>query len=89
MSGQDTRRGTFTQRHSVIIDRRTGNEFTPLSLLAINEDGTPTGNKFMVYDSPLSGSPRSDSEYGYSVGNPRQWCCGGLCSATSSTAHSR
>ena len=28
--GQDTRRGTFTQRHSVIIDRKTGAEFTPL-----------------------------------------------------------
>ena len=70
MSGQDTRRGTFTQRHSVIIDRRTGNEFTPLSLLAINEDGTPTGGKFMVYDSPLSEFAAVGFEYGYSVGNP-------------------
>ena len=34
LSGQDTRRGTFTQRHSVIIDRKTGEEFTPLQLLA-------------------------------------------------------
>ena len=39
LSGQDTRRGTFTQRHSVIIDRKTGAEFTPLQLLATNSDG--------------------------------------------------
>ncbi len=70
MSGQDTRRGTFTQRHSVIIDRRTGDEFTPLSLLATTEDGTPTGGKFMVYDSPLSEFAAVGFEYGYSVGNP-------------------
>ncbi len=40
-SGQDTRRGTFTQRHAVIIDRKTGAEFTPLDLLTVNPDGTP------------------------------------------------
>ena len=40
LSGQDTRRGTFTQRHSVIIDRKTGAEFTPLQLLATNSDGS-------------------------------------------------
>ena len=36
LTGQDTRRGTFTQRHSVIIDRKTGEEYTPLQLLATN-----------------------------------------------------
>ncbi|HEX5142344.1 MAG TPA: multifunctional oxoglutarate decarboxylase/oxoglutarate dehydrogenase thiamine pyrophosphate-binding subunit/dihydrolipoyllysine-residue succinyltransferase subunit [Mycobacterium sp.] len=70
LSGQDTRRGTFTQRHSVIIDRKTGAEFTPLHLLAAAEDGTPTGGKFMVYDSPLSEFAAVGFEYGYSVGNP-------------------
>ncbi|MBV8928002.1 MAG: multifunctional oxoglutarate decarboxylase/oxoglutarate dehydrogenase thiamine pyrophosphate-binding subunit/dihydrolipoyllysine-residue succinyltransferase subunit, partial [Mycobacteriaceae bacterium] len=70
LSGQDTRRGTFTQRHSVIIDRKTGIEFTPLQLLAVGEDGTPTGGKFMVYDSPLSEYAAVGFEYGYSVGNP-------------------
>ena len=69
-SGQDTRRGTFTQRHSVIIDRKTGAEFTPLQLLATNSDGTPTGGKFMVYDSALSEYAAVGFEYGYSVGNP-------------------
>ena len=70
LSGQDTRRGTFTQRHSVIVDRKTGAEFTPLQLLATNPDGTPTGGKFMVYDSPLSEYAAVGFEYGYSVGNP-------------------
>jgi multifunctional 2-oxoglutarate metabolism enzyme len=69
-SGQDTRRGTFTQRHSVIIDRKTGAEFTPLQLLTTNSDGTPTGGKFMVYDSALSEFAAVGFEYGYSVGNP-------------------
>ncbi|QEM47709.1 multifunctional oxoglutarate decarboxylase/oxoglutarate dehydrogenase thiamine pyrophosphate-binding subunit/dihydrolipoyllysine-residue succinyltransferase subunit [Mycolicibacterium grossiae] len=70
LSGQDTRRGTFTQRHSVIIDRKTGAEFTPLQLLATNTDGTPSGGKFMVYDSALSEYAAVGFEYGYSVGNP-------------------
>lgn len=70
LSGQDTRRGTFTQRHSVIIDRKTGQEFTPLQLLTLKEDGTPTGGKFMVYDSALSEYAAVGFEYGYSVGNP-------------------
>lgn len=69
-SGQDTRRGTFSQRHSVIIDRSNGAEFTPLQLLAVNKDGTPTGGKFLVYDSPLSEYAAVGFEYGYTVGNP-------------------
>jgi 2-oxoglutarate decarboxylase len=69
LSGQDTRRGTFTQRHSVIIDRKTGAEFTPLQLLTLKEDGTPTGGRFMVYDSALSEYAAVGFEYGYSVGN--------------------
>ena len=70
LSGQDTRRGTFTQRHSVLVDRKTGAQFTPLQLLATNPDGTPTGGKVMVYDSPLSEYAAVGFEYGYSVGNP-------------------
>jgi 2-oxoglutarate decarboxylase len=70
LSGQDTRRGTFTQRHAVIVDRKTGAEFTPLQLLTTNADGTPTGGKFMVYDSALSEFAAVGFEYGYSVGNP-------------------
>jgi 2-oxoglutarate decarboxylase len=70
LSGQDTRRGTFSQRHSVIIDRHTGEEFTPLRLLMSDRDGNPTGGKFMVYDSPLSEYAAVGFEYGYTVGNP-------------------
>jgi 2-oxoglutarate decarboxylase len=70
LSGQDTRRGTFSQRHSVIIDRQTGNEFTPLQLLTIDKDGNPTGGKFLVFDSPLSEYAAVGFEYGYTVGNP-------------------
>jgi 2-oxoglutarate decarboxylase len=70
LSGQDTRRGTFSQRHSVIIDRHTGEEFTPLRLLMTDRDGAPTGGKFMVYDSPLSEYAAVGFEYGYTVGNP-------------------
>jgi len=69
-TGQDTRRGTFTQRHAVIIDPSSGAEFTPLDLLTVNPDGTPTGGRFLVYDSPLSEYAAVGFEYGYSVGNP-------------------
>ncbi|WP_369751475.1 multifunctional oxoglutarate decarboxylase/oxoglutarate dehydrogenase thiamine pyrophosphate-binding subunit/dihydrolipoyllysine-residue succinyltransferase subunit [Mycobacterium sp. 155] len=70
LSGQDTQRGTFTQRHAVIVDRKTGEEFTPLQLLATNTDGTPTGGKLLVYNSALSEYAAVGFEYGYSVGNP-------------------
>ncbi len=70
LTGQDSRRGTFSQRHSVIIDRKTGKEFTPLQVLAVGEDGQPTGGRFMVYDSPLSEYAAVGFEYGYSLGNP-------------------
>ncbi len=70
LTGQDVRRGTFTQRHAVIIDRKTGAEFTPLDLLTADTDGNPTGGRFMVYDSALSEFAAVGFEYGYSVGNP-------------------
>jgi 2-oxoglutarate decarboxylase len=70
MSGQDTCRGTFTQRHAVIIDRKTGEEFTPLQLLTATADGKPTGGRLMIYNSALSEYAAVGFEYGYSVGNP-------------------
>ena len=60
MSGQDTQRGTFTQRHAVIVDRKTGAEFTPLDLLTVNSDGS-SGGRFLIYNSALSGTPPSAS----------------------------
>ena len=70
LSGQDSRRGTFSQRHSVIIDRHNGDEFSPLHLLSTAPNGAPTGGEFLVYDSPLSEYAAVGFEYGYTVGNP-------------------
>ncbi|OLT46523.1 alpha-ketoglutarate decarboxylase [Saccharomonospora sp. CUA-673] len=63
LSGQDSRRGTFTQRHSVLIDRHTGKEYAPLQHLA-DEQG-----RVMIYDSALSEYAAVGFEYGYSVAN--------------------
>ena len=64
LSGQDSRRGTFVQRHSVIIDRRTGEEYVPLRHLS------PEQERFLPYDSALSEFAAVGFEYGYSVANP-------------------
>jgi len=63
LSGQDSRRGTFSQRHSVLVDQETGKEYTPLRAL---EDG---GGRFFTLDSLLSEFAVVGFEYGYSVGN--------------------
>ncbi|WP_216209342.1 multifunctional oxoglutarate decarboxylase/oxoglutarate dehydrogenase thiamine pyrophosphate-binding subunit/dihydrolipoyllysine-residue succinyltransferase subunit [Amycolatopsis aidingensis] len=63
LSGQDSRRGTFTQRHSVLIDRKTGQEYAPLQHLAENQ------GRVMIYDSALSEYAAVGFEYGYSVAN--------------------
>jgi 2-oxoglutarate dehydrogenase E1 component len=61
LSGQDSRRGTFTQRHAVLIDRKTGDEYTPLKYLAAEQA------PFWAYDSLLSEFAAMGFEYGYSV----------------------
>ncbi|PXW29941.1 UNVERIFIED_CONTAM: 2-oxoglutarate decarboxylase [Williamsia faeni] len=68
LSGQDSRRGTFTQRHSVLIDRETGDEYTPLRSIADTNPENP--GQFLVYDSALSEYAVVGFEYGYSVGDP-------------------
>ncbi|MGY1711005.1 multifunctional oxoglutarate decarboxylase/oxoglutarate dehydrogenase thiamine pyrophosphate-binding subunit/dihydrolipoyllysine-residue succinyltransferase subunit [Geodermatophilus sp. SYSU D00758] len=65
LAGQDSRRGTFVQRHSVLIDRETGREYTPLAHLSDDQA------KFFVYDSLLSEYAALGFEYGYSVANPK------------------
>ncbi|WP_235003100.1 multifunctional oxoglutarate decarboxylase/oxoglutarate dehydrogenase thiamine pyrophosphate-binding subunit/dihydrolipoyllysine-residue succinyltransferase subunit [Blastococcus haudaquaticus] len=65
LAGQDSRRGTFVQRHSVLIDRENAAEYTPL--LNLTEDQA----KFFVYDSLLSEYAALGFEYGYSVANPK------------------
>jgi 2-oxoglutarate dehydrogenase E1 component len=61
LTGQDSRRGTFTQRHATLIDRNNGTEYTPLKYLA--DDQAP----FWIYDSLLSEYAAMGFEYGYSV----------------------
>ncbi|WP_236789190.1 multifunctional oxoglutarate decarboxylase/oxoglutarate dehydrogenase thiamine pyrophosphate-binding subunit/dihydrolipoyllysine-residue succinyltransferase subunit [Amycolatopsis sp. GM8] len=63
LSGQDSRRGTFTQRHSVLIDRKNGKEYSPLQNLV---DGQ---GRVLIYDSALSEYAAVGFEYGYSVAN--------------------
>ncbi|HEX5118550.1 MAG TPA: multifunctional oxoglutarate decarboxylase/oxoglutarate dehydrogenase thiamine pyrophosphate-binding subunit/dihydrolipoyllysine-residue succinyltransferase subunit [Pseudonocardiaceae bacterium] len=64
LSGQDSRRGTFVQRHSLLIDRKTGAEYVPLRELSDDQ------GRFLVYDSALSEYAALGFEYGYSVANP-------------------
>ena len=61
LTGQDTERGTFSQRHLVLHDARTGERFTPLRHL----DGARAA--FELYDSPLSEYACLGFEYGYAV----------------------
>ncbi|MEA2566155.1 MAG: hypothetical protein QOD49_1332 [Actinomycetota bacterium] len=73
LAGQDTRRGTFSQRHAVLVDQTTATEHVPLASLAGGfEGGQPTSPaRFFVYDSPLSEMAALGFEYGYAVANPQ------------------
>jgi 2-oxoglutarate dehydrogenase E1 component len=64
LAGQDSRRGTFVQRHAVLTDKVTGAEWTPLANL------TEEQAKFWIYDSLLSEFAAMGFEYGYSVERP-------------------
>ena len=64
LTGEDTRRGTFSQRHAVLVDYETGAEHLPLAHLAADQ------GKFWIYDSLLSEYAALGFEYGYSVENP-------------------
>ncbi|MET9763587.1 multifunctional oxoglutarate decarboxylase/oxoglutarate dehydrogenase thiamine pyrophosphate-binding subunit/dihydrolipoyllysine-residue succinyltransferase subunit [Streptomyces sp. NPDC006372] len=64
LAGQDSQRGTFGQRHAVIIDRTTGDEYTPLQYLS--EDQA----RLNVYNSLLSEYAAMGFEYGYSLARP-------------------
>ncbi|MFP5297818.1 MAG: multifunctional oxoglutarate decarboxylase/oxoglutarate dehydrogenase thiamine pyrophosphate-binding subunit/dihydrolipoyllysine-residue succinyltransferase subunit [Actinomycetota bacterium] len=69
LSGQDSRRGTFSQRHSVYIDHRTEDEFVPLNHLS--DDQAP----FRSLDSILSEFAVMGFEYGYSIANGDALVC--------------
>ena len=64
IAGQDTRRGTFVQRHAVLIDKNDGEEWTPLLYLGEGQA------RFWIYDSLLSEYAAMGFEYGYSVERP-------------------
>ncbi|GHA82417.1 MULTISPECIES: multifunctional oxoglutarate decarboxylase/oxoglutarate dehydrogenase thiamine pyrophosphate-binding subunit/dihydrolipoyllysine-residue succinyltransferase subunit [Streptomyces] len=64
LAGQDTRRGTFGQRHAVLVDQKTGEDYTPL--LYLSDDQA----RYNVYDSLLSEYAAMGFEYGYSLARP-------------------
>ena len=64
IAGQDARRGTFSHRHAVVIDKENGNEWTPLRAL------TNSDSQFFVVDSLLSEFAAMGFEYGYSTIRP-------------------
>jgi 2-oxoglutarate dehydrogenase E1 component len=65
LSGQDSARGTFSQRHTILYDVRTGREYVALSTLA------PAGVRFEVHDSLLSEAAVMGFEFGYAVADHR------------------
>jgi 2-oxoglutarate dehydrogenase E1 component len=64
LAGQDSRRGTFSNRHAVIVDKENGSDWTPLGSLISDQ------NQFFVVDSLLSEYAAMGFEYGYSVARP-------------------
>jgi 2-oxoglutarate dehydrogenase E1 component len=67
LSGQDSGRGTFSQRHAIWVDQKTERKFIPLTTL-------PHG-KFEVYDSPLSEYGVLGFEYGFASADPKTLVC--------------
>ncbi|MCP2326809.1 2-oxoglutarate dehydrogenase E1 component [Hamadaea flava] len=64
LAGQDSRRGTFVQRHAAVVDSHGGEDYLPITRVA-QEDA-----KLYVHDSLLSEYAAMGFEYGYSVENP-------------------
>ncbi len=65
LSGEDSQRGTFSQRHAVLIDQANQNEYVPLNNI------TPEQAKLEIYNSLLSEAGVLGFEYGYSLADPR------------------
>jgi 2-oxoglutarate decarboxylase len=68
LAGQDTRRGTFSQRHGVLIGQTDEREYVPLA--HIDDDQAP----FQLYDTVLSEYAALGFEYGYSVASEALVC---------------
>ncbi|MGE3624221.1 MAG: 2-oxoglutarate dehydrogenase E1 component [Bdellovibrionales bacterium] len=69
LSGQDSGRGTFSQRHSVLYDQNDEHRYVPLNGL-----GTEQAS-FAVYDSPLSEAAVMGFDYGFSLAEPSALVC--------------
>ncbi len=69
LSGQDSGRGTFSQRHAILYDQRDAHQYVPLNHVS---DGQA---RFQVYDSLLSEYAVVGFEYGYSVAEPDALVC--------------
>jgi 2-oxoglutarate dehydrogenase E1 component len=69
LSGQDVRRGTFSQRHCMLYDAETRERYSPLQHLAPNQA------KFCVYNSLLSEAAVLGFDYGYSLMTPELLVC--------------
>ena len=66
MTGQDSERGTFSHRHAILHDYKTGEHFAPLR--TVTEDGAA----LEIYNSPLSEVAVLGFEYGYSLDAPNR-----------------
>ncbi|MDI9313474.1 MAG: 2-oxoglutarate dehydrogenase E1 component [Hydrotalea sp.] len=64
LSGEDSERGTFSNRHAVWIDQKNGNQYVPLNHLRAGQ------SQFEVINSPLSEFGLLGFEYGYSTAEP-------------------
>ena len=64
LSGQDSRRGTFSQRHAVLVNAQTGEPYIPLFQLGNHQ------HHFQVFDSMLSEAAVLGFEFGYSLDDP-------------------
>jgi 2-oxoglutarate dehydrogenase E1 component len=67
LSGQDSGRGTFSQRHAVWVDQKSGEKYIPICHVAPETDRA----RFEVRDSPLSEFGVLGFEYGYSLADPQ------------------
>jgi len=65
LSGEDVQRGTFSQRHAVLVDQANQNEYVPLNNIA------PDQAKIEIYNSLLSEAGVLGFEYGYSLADPK------------------
>jgi 2-oxoglutarate dehydrogenase E1 component len=68
LSGQDSSRGTFSTRHSVLYDAKTGEPYVPLMHLAEKQA------RICIYNSQLSEAAVLGFDYGYSLDYPKMLC---------------